>query len=339
MSPARARILGAIAVLAVGASAVLLLRGDTQADGAIVAAGTVEATTSDVGFAAGGRITEVFVQEGEAVSAGQLLARLDVAELEARRALAEAQVAAAGAQLDELRRGPRTEEIAQARAAQAAADSRLADARRDAERSRRLFAGGAVSREALDKVETQLAVSEAQAAQAAEQLLALERGTRSERIRAAQAQLDQAEASLRQVEARIGNGTATAPFAGIITVRHREPGETVQPGAPVVTVLNPDDRWVRIYIRETDVPRVSIGRTARIMADGTPGESYGGRVVHIASEAEFTPRNVQTQEERTRLVYAVRVRVTDDPAHRLKPGLPVDVRIAPEPAAGTSDGR
>lgn len=332
----RARIIAVVVVLVAAVAALMLMLGDDEgAEGAILASGTVEATTSDVGFATGGRVTSVAVDEGDAVTAGQELARLDAATIEARRAAAEAQVAAARAALEELRRGPREEEIAQARAALAAAESRFGDALRSAERDRRLFAGGAISREQLDAAETRLEVARAQRTQASEQLLALERGTRSERIAAAEAQVGQAEAALRQAEAALDDAIATAPFAGIVTVRHREPGETVAAGAPVVTIMNPDDRWVRIYVNEPDIARLAVGRTAHISVDGLPDETFPGRVVHIASEAEFTPRNVQTPDERTRLVYAVRVRVTDDPAQRLKPGLPVDVRIAPDPGLAT----
>jgi HlyD family secretion protein len=332
VSTRRVRIgIGVVVVIAAALIVWRLVRAGGSTDGRILASGTVEATRSDVGFASSGRIASVLVQEGDVVTAGQVLARLEGEELEARRAGAEAQGAGARAQLAELRQGPRAEEIAQARATVAAAESRRADAQRDAERARRLFAGGAISREALDKAETQLTVAEAQRAQAGEALLALERGTRAERIAGAEAQVRQTEAALAQVDALLGNAVATAPFDGLVTVRHREPGETVAAGVPIVSVMNPADRWVRIYIPQSAVSRISIGRNAEISVDGYPGEVWTGRVAHIASEAEFTPRNVQTPEERTRLVYAVRVRIEDDPALHLKPGLPVDVRIAPEP--------
>jgi HlyD family secretion protein len=275
----------------------------------------------------------VLVREGDTVTAGQMLARLERSELEARRSAAAAQVAAAQAVLAELVRGARPEEIAQARAALEAAEARRADARRDAERTRRLLEGGAVSREARDKADAQLAVSEAQYAQVREQLAALESGTRRERIAGARAQLDQATATQAQVDALLANGVAAAPWKGLVTVRHREPGETVAAGAPVATIMDRDDRWVRIYVPEADIARIGEGQDARIAADGYPDRTYAGRVVHISAEAEFTPRNVQTPEERTKLVYAVKVRITDDPENHLKPGLPVDVRLTPRPAA------
>jgi HlyD family secretion protein len=109
-------------------------------------------------------------------------------------------------------------------------------------------------------------------------------------------------------------------------VRHREPGEAVQAGAPVLTLMNPLDRWVRIYVREDQVGRVAIGQKAEIRSD-SDDTTRTGQVVFISSEAEFTPRNVQTTEERVKLVYAVKVAVTGDAALALKPGMPADVRL------------
>ena len=118
-----------------------------------------------------------------------------------------------------------------------------------------------------------------------------------------------------------------APFDGLVTVRHREPGEIVAPGTAVLTVMNSDDRWVRIYVREDRVGAVKIGMAAEVSSDTYPDKRYPGRVSFIASEAEFTPKNVQTTEERVKLVYAVKVHITEDPDFDLKPGMPADVRL------------
>src|SRR6185295_10933926 len=117
------------------------------------------------------------------------------------------------------------------------------------------------------------------------------------------------------------------PFDGLVTVRHREPGEIVPAGSPVLTLINPGDRWVRIYIKEDRVGKVRLGSRATITSDTFPGKSYPGEVAFIASEAEFTPKNVQTTEERVKLVYAVKVRIVGDADYGLKPGLPADVRL------------
>jgi HlyD family secretion protein len=337
MNRSALRLVIPLVVLAVGAAAaVVLVRGNDADEDVVVASGTVEATEADIGFTAGGRIVDVLVDEGDGVKAGQPVARLDAQELEARRALAAAQVGVARAQLEELRHGPRAEEVAQARAVVGAAAERLEEARRDAVRARALYEAGAISLRANEQAATQLGVLEAQHAQAAEQLRALERGTRAERIAAGSAQVRQAEAAMEQADAALAYATAFAPWAGTVTERHREPGETAAPGVPVVSVMNPADRWVRVYIGETDIARVGIGQEATIHADGLPDVAFRGRVTHIATEAEFTPRNVQTPEERSRLVYAVKVQILGDPELRLKPGLPVDVRLrlGGQPAGG-----
>jgi HlyD family secretion protein len=335
MSGRRLRIIAPIVLVGGAVALFFVLRDGGDDGGDLLASGTVEATEADIGFSAGGRIVELLVREGDRVTAAQPLARLDAQEHEARLSAALSQVGIARAQLEELRRGPRREEIAQARAQVAAIGERMENTRRETARARTLFESGAISRQAYDEATTRLAVLESQHTQASEQLGALERGTREERVEAGIAQVQQAEAAVEQADAALAHMTAAAPWPGLVTLRHREVGETVAPGAPVVTVMNPDDRWVRVYIGEMDIARIAPGHEATIHADGLPDVAFRGRVVLIADEAEFTPRNVQTPEERSKLVYAVRVRILDDPELRLKPGLPVDVRFRlADPAGG-----
>jgi HlyD family secretion protein len=264
---------------------------------------------------------------GAHVRSGQELARLDRSERLARRDQAAAQVVAAQALLGEMERGGRREEVAQAQAGCDAARDRLADARRDLERTRQLHAGGAVSQEALDKASMAVDVATAQRRQAEEQLQIVRTGPRRERVEAQRAVLAQAEAALREHDAALANMVLEASFDGVVTVRHREPGEIVPAGSPVLTVMNRDDRWVRVYVPETRLGAVRLGQGAAISCDTYPGKSYRGEVVYVAPEAEFTPKNVQTPEERVKLVYAVKVRVTGDPSYDLKPGMPADVRL------------
>jgi HlyD family secretion protein len=291
------------------------------------ASGTVEATEADLGFPVAGRVDTVAAFEGDTVAAGAELARLDAAEIRARRAQAVAHVAASRAVLLELERGSRPEELAQARAAAAAADDRLAEAERDAERARALRADSLISEQAFDRATTAREVARHQAAQAREALRLVEAGPRRERVEAARAQLAAAEAAVATLDATLRNLSVRAPFAGLVTVRHHEPGEIVQAGSPALTVLNRDDRWVRIYVPETRIGTVRIGQPAEIRSDSHRGKVYPGTVVYVASEAEFTPKNVQTREERVKLVYSVKVRIAGDPGLELKPGMPADVKL------------
>ncbi|HEY0303799.1 MAG TPA: efflux RND transporter periplasmic adaptor subunit [Longimicrobiales bacterium] len=305
----------------------LILRGDDEDATRIEASGTIESTEADLGFQLGGRVADVSVREGDRVLSGAVLARLDQAELDARKAAAIAQAQAARALLTELERGARPEEIRQTQSGVIAAQRKLEESESVLARTRRLYEGGAVSREALDQAETAHTVARAQYQQSREQFTLVNTGPRTERIQAQRAVVQQAEAAVAQVQANISNAVIHAPFAGVVTVRHREPGESVSPGAPVVTVMNTQDRWVRIYVRENQVGRVAIGQRATIKSDSHPDKTFNGRVTFIANEAEFTPRNVQTAEERVKLVYAVKIAIVGDDALELKPGVPADVVV------------
>ncbi len=326
-----AAILAVVVIVGAAVAFLALRRGRPASE--VSASGTVEAREADLGFQAPGRIAEILVHEGDAVAGGQVLAVLDTAEVAARRAAAAAQEAAAEAQLAELEHGSRPEEVRQARAAELSARQKLADARRDLERTRTLQRGGALSQEALDKATTAADMAEAQHEQALEQLRLVERGPRAERVQAQRSMVAQARANVRQIDATLANAVVRAPFPGVVTVRHREPGETVSAGAPVVTLMNPADRWVRIYVPEDQVGRLHLGEPATLSSDAYPDRTYPGRVRFISSEAEFTPKNVQTEEERVKLVYEVKVAIAGDTARDLKPGVPADVLIRPAETA------
>lgn len=314
-------------LLLAGIAAWLVLRGPAPGAGALAASGTVEGTEADLGFQVPGRLEEIAVVEGDVVSGGQELAWLDRGEMDAAVAAATAQLQMAEARLADVRRGPRLEEIRQAESVLDAARARALEAAREEERTRRLHEGGAVSRQALERAETVLEVARSEVRRASESLDLIRQGARAETIAAHQAAVAQARAQLAQAEAVRAHAVIRAPFPGRITVRHRQAGEVVGPGAPVLTLLDPMDRWVRIYVREDAIGRVRIGMAARIVSDTWPDQEYAGSVTFIGSEAEFTPRNVQTAEERTKLVYPVKVRITSDPDFHLKPGIPADVTL------------
>jgi len=301
-------------------------RGHTATDG-IEASGTVEATQAELGFQLSGRIEGLSVREGEAVEAGDLLGWLDRRETLARRESAEAAVEVVRARLQELERGARTQDVSRAEAALRAASEVSAERERELARSRRLHEGGAISLEALERAETAHALAVAAFDESREALDLVREGPRTEQIAGQRALLRQAEAQLEQVEVALSNAEIRAPFRGVVAIRHREVGESVGTGLPVFTLRDLGDRWVRIYVSGDAVGRVRLGQPAEIRGDAHPDRRYRGEVFFIGSEAEFTPRNVQTAEERTRLVYPVRVRIVDDPEVDLKPGLPVDVRL------------
>ena len=321
------RVIVPLLVVVIAALVVVPILRRAGERGRLAASGTVEATEAQLGFQVPGRIDSIRAREGDSARTGDPLASLDRAEATARLQQSAAALAAARAQLDELLRGSRPEEVAQARAASDAARQRLEDAQRDFDRSQALIRNEVVSRQTFDKAKTTLDVAKAQADQADEQRNLVVTGPRRERIEAARAQVAQAEAALRAADAALANMVIRAPFDGVVTVRHREPGEVVGAGSAVVSLMDRGDRWVRIYVSEDRIGAVRTGQAASITSDTYKGRTYPGEVVYISSEAEFTPKNVQTSEERVKLVYAVKVRITGDRGFELKPGMPADVRL------------
>jgi HlyD family secretion protein len=333
-------VIAAVVLSSLGALVVYRTGSASEDDGRIFASGTIEATEAELGFQVSGRLERIDVREGDQVRAGADLASLERAELFAERAVASAQVDAAKATLNELVVGPRQEEIARAHAALTVARERRDAAQRDVERLRGLANQSLISKQAFDHAESELAVAEGEVRRAHEEHRLLVIGTRPERIAAQRAILAQAAAALERIDAQLAQTTMLAPFAGIVTVRHREPGEALSPGSAVLTLRNVGDRWVRIYVPGDEVGRLAIGQPASIAADGLADHRYDhrytGSIAYIASVAEFTPRNVQTTKDRVRLVYEVRVRITGDERLDLKPGLPADVTFGAITTAGAN---
>jgi HlyD family secretion protein len=321
-------IIGGVVLSSIGAFAIYhtTFAADRNS-GSILASGTVEATQAELGFQVSGRLEQLSVREGDQVTAGGRLAKLEQSELIAEREVARAQVAAAQAGLSELLAGSRREEIAHARAVLAVATDRRDLAQRDVERLTPLAEQSLVSRLAFDQQRTQLSVSQGEVAKAKEDLQILATGPRAERIAAQRATLAQAQATVGRIDARLAQTELTAPFSGTITVRHRELGEAMSPGAPVLTIRNFDDRWVRVYIPGDEVGNLALGQSASITSDANTDKRYTGAISYIASVAEFTPRNVQSTKDRVKLVYEVRVRIAGDASVDLKPGLPADVQF------------
>lgn len=330
-APARrrhARAIGFVILLIAGVSiAIYVGLHQTSPTASLDASGTVESTDAALGFAAGGRISAILLREGEVARVGAVLAALDTTELMAHvRQLHDAR-ALAGAQLRDLVAGSRPQELEDRRQVVVAARRGLDDAELDLRRMTALLATGAISEQTFDKTKLARDVAATQYAQAQAALSLAEEGARREQIAAARAAVASAESQLGALEATIPNYFIRAPWTGVVTDRAHEPGEAVSAGMPVLTVMNPDDRWVRIYIPEDQVGAVRLGQVASITSDAFPARSLAGHVRWISNEAEFTPKNVQTKDDRVRLVYAAKVQIDGDSAMVLKPGTPADVRV------------
>jgi HlyD family secretion protein len=313
------------AVAALGAGW-LHFRNNTDSEGKVFVSGNIEATEVDLSFRIAGQIKTLKVKEGDWVEKNQLIAELDTDTLEALKGTAQSEIAATKAVLDELEAGTREEEIEMARAVKKAAASRLKNATDEHNRYATLFKGGAVSASRFDRLDTELRVAREEFNNAAQRLRELEKGPREQTIRAARHRLERTQWELKKIELDIKHSFLTTPVSGAILVKANEVGEVVLPGATVATVAAIDEVWLKGYVGESDLGRIKLGQKVEVTIDTFADRVFPGVLTFISSRAEFTPKNVQTKEERIKQVYRVKVTMPNKD-HALKIGMPAEGNI------------
>lgn len=314
-------------LIIIGIAAVLISRtGKKEDEGAIVVSGNVEVTEVNMGFKIPGRVIGLFAEEGQKVDKGEKLALLDNAELESQLTQNRAYLSETLARLEELRAGSRPQEIEQARASVRYAEAELNKARKDYDRAEILYINGAISAQQMDSAQKTYDAAVSQNQGALEAFSLVKEGPRKEVIKAAADRVGQAKAAVKTAEERLNDSVVYAPVSGVILRKNIEPGETVAAGTPVYTIGDLENPWIKVYVKEDNLGHVKIGQKAEVTTDSYKGKRYEGTVTYISSEAEFTPKNVQTQEERVKLVFGIKISVKN-PDDELKPGMPADVRI------------
>jgi HlyD family secretion protein len=310
-----------------------------RAQAAPRASGYVEATEVRVSPEVGGRVIELKVAEGDRVEVGALIARLGTADAELSIRRAEAERDQAAAQLRLLEAGARPEEIRQAQAqldsAEAdvrAAAAELQSAEADLQRFDALLAVNAGSRKQRDDALTRrdvtiarVAAARDRAKAAAEALTRVRSGARREEIAGARARIAAVEAQIATFGKSVSDAVLTSPVAGIVTSKLVDAGEVIAPRTPVVVVTDLDHAWANVYVDEPAVPRLRLGQKVVLVTDA--GQRLEGAITFISPKAEFTPRNVQTAEERSRLVYRIKVSA-DNKDGVLKPGMPIEAELS-----------
>jgi HlyD family secretion protein len=326
------RLIAVILTLSLVAAGLFMLnrRHRPQDPATIRVSGTVEVTSVEASFRIPGNVKARLVDEGEMVTAGQVIARLADDDLLHEVALRRAEVAGAKAALAELEAGSRREEIARAEAALAAVEAETERQAADYARQETLFRKEVIPRRELEAAKSGRDSSRAKAREAREVLAQVRSGPRRETIDQARARLLGAEEALALARTRLDYATLRSPLAGMVLAKQVEAGEQVAAGSPVVTIGDVTATWIRAYIGETDLGRVKTGQKVRIRTDDRSGKVHEGTVTFIAQEAEFTPKNVQTEKERVKLVYRIKITVPN-PARELKPGMPVDADIITGP--------
>jgi HlyD family secretion protein len=303
----------------------LCAAGCDRNSGAIRAGGMIEMDEIDVASLVGGRVSRLYVVEGDTVRAGDTLAVLErdevLADLRAQAAAAKR----AEAQAREVSRGPRKEEIEAARSALASADAQLKLTEAELARISKLFSEQVVAQAELDRAQNARDEAVARRDSARENLGMLEVGSRREQIEAAHENARSAQAALQAAESRSRELVLIAPTNGVVLLKNFERGELAQPNQPVVTLGNPDSLWVRAYLAAPLVSHIRLNSPATVHLTGDK-RKFPGRVAEIATRAEFTPRAALTEEERASIVFAIKV-VLDPTNGALKAGVPADVEV------------
>lgn len=303
------------------ALAVFGCRASTE-PGVIRASGHFEATEVRLASKVGGPLVSLPFQEGDRVHAGDVVAKLDTTDAEHDLDRARADLEGANARLSLLLAGTRSEDIQRAEAELARAEADLAGAALDLNRLEGLADRGTATLKARDDARTRKVMLERAGAASRAELAKLKAGPRPQEIEGARAAKAASEATVATIGQRISDATVLAPRDGVITSRATEPGEVLPPGALLYILTDIAHPWLNVYVDEPSLARIHLGDAVKVRVDGRSGE-FTGKVTYVSEVAEFTPKNVQTPEERAKLVFRVKVGL-DNPEGVFKPGMPGD---------------
>jgi HlyD family secretion protein len=304
----------------------LFTREKEVGNASIKVSGNIEATEVDVGFKISGRIVSRSVDEGDWVEKGKVVATLDDEDLRQRLEVARATLKSAQARLAKLLAGSRPEEIREAEAGLQQAQFDFENKRANYGRIKPLFEKGVVPKDTIDNAEAAFKIAEASVQRAKETYQLVKEGPRKEDIEDAKAQVEQAQSSLRLTETQLSYTVLYSPISGVVLVKSSEVGEVVNPGTSILTLADIKNVWLKAYIPETDLSRVKWGQEVIVTTDLKPQKVYKGKISFISSQAEFTPKQIQTEKERVTLVYRIKVDILNTD-RELKPGMPADGRI------------
>lgn len=320
------RLIAAAAIIFIALTAWAGYKLYAAREDGLTATGTVEVTRADIMPKVNGYLTELKIQAGDAVQAGQTIARIARPDLEAQLLRDEAALVKAQVQLDDLEKGSRSQERAEAAANLASAQAVYVKAKTDLDRYRALHRDGAISAQQLDAAQSSYDVAYgALLANRSRQSL-VEEGYRPDAVEAQRLEVKRSQAIVDASRALLADTVVTSPISGVILTKNFEPGEYINPGSALATVGDMNDCWVKVYISSAQLGLIKVGQPVAVKIDSFPGRVFAGAIKEISQNAEFTPRQSITQRERANLVFAVKVRI-DNAEGILKPGMPADVVI------------
>ncbi|MFH1893657.1 MAG: efflux RND transporter periplasmic adaptor subunit [Candidatus Zixiibacteriota bacterium] len=298
-------------------------------DGIITASGTIEATEINVSSKAAGEILKLYTSEGDRIGHGDTIALIDTTAYALQLRQADAAVDLADAQYRLMIKGARSEDVRYTEEALTQAETGLKVAKDDADRMEELYSTQSVTKKQRDDAAARYTVALAQFRSAEQALHKVRTIARPEEIQTAEARLRQTQAARDLLSKALADCNIVSPSKGIVTDRPVEAGELAGMGSIVVTVSKLDTVNLMIYVSEIELGMVKLGQTATVGIDTYPGREFDGRVVYISPIAEFTPKNIQTEDERVKLVFGVKVKIPN-PDGILKPGMPADATIDTE---------
>jgi HlyD family secretion protein len=302
---------------------------DKNKQGIIEESGTIETTESVISSQVSGKVLQLLMDEGSQVKSGDTLVIIDHETLDLQLKENEASRDIAKSQLDLLVKGSRKEDIIQAEEVFNQATANFISARTDLERMEKLIKSNSVTQKQYDDAVSKFDVTQAQLKGAQENFTKIKNIARPEEIIQAKANYEKSSALVDAIKKSIRDCYVLSPINGFVVKKFIEIGETVSMMSSIVKVSDLSKVEVRIYVSETELGKVKLGQKAELSIDSFKDKSYEGKVTFISPEAEFTPKNIQTKDERTKLVFAVKVEIPN-PNYELKVGLPADVKIYSE---------
>ncbi len=293
-------------------------------DKLIETSSSIEATNIEIRSKISGELLKAFVKEGQLVKKGDTLFVIDSKEIQFQYNQALANYNSVLAKYQTVVQGVREEDKAQLREVVRQAEVNFESAKKDFERIKNLYETQSISQKIYDDAKLRFEVAEAQLKSAKENLQKAERGPLKSEIEAIKASVDAARAQVELLQKKLEDAIIIAPLNGYISLINFDEGELIGAGSLITKITNLDEVFVKIYVRAIDLGKINLGKKAEIKADAYTDKTFDGEVVFISNEAEFTPKNIQTKDERIKLVYAVKIRV-DNKNHLLKDGMLCDV--------------
>lgn len=292
----------------------------------VTGTGTIEATESSIAAQVPGRIIRMNFEEGARVQRGDTLAEIDHRSLAQQVDQAKAGLVMAKQQYDLLVAGARSEDLKVGEEGVKQAEANFNLAKLAFDRTSKLYKEHSVSQSQMDAAQAQFDVAQAQLQSARQNLQKLRHYARPEEIRTAAAQVQQAQAALNNATIALEHSYVTAPFPGTVLDKLQEPGDFANVGTPLYTIANLKTMKMTVYIGEVDLAKIRLDNKAKVVLDGMPKHPFDGKVIFISPTAEFTPKNVETKQDRIKLVFAVKLEIAN-PDGYLKAGLPADATI------------